>query len=56
MKKEKNVYIPSLKFNSDIFECPKCGWKYPGPLLVKGDIAHYTKCENCGHTYLIRVK
>lgn len=48
--------IPTLKFNSDYFECPKCGWQYPGPLLIKGDVAPTTKCQNCGHSYLVRVK
>lgn len=57
MKKERtNVTIPTLKFNSDYFQCPKCGWKYPGPLLIKGDVAPTTKCQKCGHTGLKRIK
>jgi len=56
MKKEKQFpRIPTLKFNSDYFKCPRCGWTTPGPRLVKGDIAH-TPCEECGHSYLVRVK
>lgn len=55
-KKIKKMNIPTLKFNSDYFECPKCGWMYPGPLLVKGDVASTTKCQNCGHSYLVRKK
>lgn len=53
MKKQK-IKIPSLKFNSDWFHCPKCGWEYPGPLLVKGDVAANTRCQKCGNSYLVR--
>lgn len=56
MKKLENTQIPTLEFNSDYFQCPRCGWKYPGPMLVQGDKAVYTKCENCGHPYLVRIK
>ena len=42
------------KFKSDYFRCPRCGWEYPGPLLIKGDVAPTTKCQNCGHSYLVR--
>ena len=57
MKETKqNVQIPTLVFHSDYFKCPKCGWKYPGPLLIKGDVAPTTRCQNCGHSYLVRVK
>lgn len=56
MKQEINIQIPNLKFNSDYFKCPKCGWQYPGPLLVKGDVAPTTRCQNCGHSYLVRIK
>lgn len=48
--------IPTLKFNSDYFKCPRCGWRYPDPLLIKGDVAPSTKCQNCGHSYLVRIK
>ena len=52
--KEKNL-IPTWKFNSSYFSCPRCGWEYPVPLLVRGDIAE-KECENCGHSYLVRNK
>ncbi len=39
MKKNEIIKIPTLKFNSEYFHCPKCGWEYPGPMLVKGDSA-----------------
>ncbi len=55
-RKIQKLEIPTLKFNSDYFECPKCGWRYPGPLLIKGDIAPSTPCQNCGNSYLVRVK
>jgi len=56
MKKTvEKVVIPTLKFNSDYFKCPKCGWTTSGPRLVSGDIAH-TPCESCGHSYLMRIK
>lgn len=54
MKRIKQISIPTLKFNSDYFQCPRCGWK-KGPVLVKGDIAH-APCGNCGHSYLVRIK
>ena len=47
--------IPNLTFNSNYFKCPKCGWKHPDPLLVKGPTAHCTPCKNCGHSYLVRI-
>ena len=47
--------IPTLKFNSDYFYCPRCKWETAGPLLVKGDVAEKA-CENCGHSYLLRIK
>lgn len=56
MKRANDFNLPTLKFNSDFFKCPKCGWKYPGPLLIKGDVAPNTKCGNCGHSYLVRIK
>ena len=56
MKKEKVIKIPTLKFNSEYFHCPKCGWVYPGPLLIKGDSAPTTRCQNCGHIGLVRNK
>lgn len=54
--KKQSVIMPTLKFNSEYFKCPRCGWQYPGPLLVKGDVAPNTPCKNCGHSYLVRVK
>jgi len=54
-KKGQAPKIPTLKFNSDYFKCPRCGWTTPGPRLVKGDIAQ-TPCEQCGHSYLVRIK
>ena len=56
MKKIKIKLIPTLKFNSEYFYCPKCGWTYPGPLLIKGDYAPSIKCEKCGHVGLVRKK
>lgn len=56
MDNETNRFlIPSMKFRSDYFKCPRCGWQYPGPRLVKGDVAQ-TPCEKCGFSYLVRVK
>lgn len=52
---EKKKIIPTVKFNSDFFQCPRCGWKYPGPLLVKGNVASNTKCQKCGNSYLVRI-
>lgn len=51
---EMKLEIPTLKFNSEYFKCPACGWSTP--LLVKGDSAPNTKCENCGHIGMYRVK
>lgn len=56
MKKQGKVIVPTLKFNSEYFKCPACGWQYPGPLLILGDRAPTTKCENCGHVGLVRIK
>jgi transcription elongation factor Elf1 len=53
---KKKITIPTLKFNSNYFKCPRCGWQYPGPLLIKGDIAPNTQCQNCGNSYLVRVE
>ncbi len=53
---KKSIVIPTTKFDSDYFRCPKCGWIYPGPLLIKGDIVSSTRCEKCGHVGLVRVK
>ena len=52
----KEIKIPTIKFNSDYFVCPRCGWITPGPILVKGDVAPNTPCKKCGHSYLIRKK
>lgn len=54
-QKQKNL-IPTLKFRSEYFKCPVCGWQYPGPLLIKGESAPSTKCEKCGHVGLVRIK
>lgn len=57
MKKSNQiVQIPTLVFHSDYFHCPRCGWKYPDPLLIKGDVAPTTPCQNCKHSYLVRIK
>lgn len=57
MKKENaKIVIPTVKVNSDYFVCPRCGWRYPGPLLIKGDVAPTTQCQSCGHSYLVREK
>lgn len=55
MRKEKrnNVVIPNLKFNSDWFECKKCG--YQEMRRVLGDIA-YSPCPQCGNSPMYRVK
>ena len=53
---KKKITIPTLKFNSNYFKCPRCGWQCPGPLLIKGDIAPNTQCQNCGNSYLVRVE
>ena len=54
--RRKTLTIPTLTLRSEYFYCPKCGWMYPGPLLIKGDVAPNTKCEQCGHYYLVRKK
>ena len=55
LKKEDNsVKIPTLKFNSEYFKCPICGWATP--LRVLGDSAPNSRCEECGHVGLYRVK
>ena len=54
-RKTPRLFIPTLKFSSDYFRCPRCGWETPSPRLVKGDIAQ-TACEKCGHSYLVRIK
>lgn len=53
--KQKVVYIPNLTFHSDYFKCSRCGWEDPTRRLVKGDIAH-VPCQNCGFSYLVRIK
>ncbi|MBD5479737.1 MAG: hypothetical protein HDR14_10695 [Lachnospiraceae bacterium] len=55
MKKEaKNkTMIPTLKFNSDWFECRKCGYKEMR--LVLGDISS-SPCPECGNSPMYRVK
>lgn len=45
--------IPTLKFNSEYFKCPKCG--YAEPRLILGDVSH-TPCPECGNKTMIRVK
>ncbi len=55
LKKEDNsVKIPTLKFNSEYFKCPVCGWATP--LRVLGDSAPNSRCEECRHVGLYRVK
>ncbi len=51
--KATKVKIPDLKFNSEYFKCPNCG--YSEPRLVKGDVA-YSPCPRCGSSPLYRVK
>lgn len=53
MKKARKNNIPTLKFNSDWFVCPKCG--YQEMRRVLGDIS-YSPCPNCGNTIMIRMK
>ena len=56
MKKNNiKIEIPTLKFNSQCFICPICGWTSE-PLLIKGDYAPTTKCQQCGHVGLRRIK
>ena len=55
-KQARKQVVPTLQFNSEYFKCPKCGWTYPGPLKINGDIAPTTKCQQCGHSYLVRIK
>ena len=54
-QKKENRMIPNLRMKSDYFYCPRCGWMYPGPLLVLGDIAQ-VKCEKCSNSFLVRKK
>jgi len=57
MKKNNiKIEIPTLKFNSDYFHCPHCGWPYPDRLLIKGDLAPTKKCQECGYVGLVRNK
>ncbi len=53
---KKATVIPTLKFKSDYFFCPKCGWITDGPMRVLGDYAQTTVCKNCGHVGLERKK
>lgn len=59
MTMKNNIHtmdIPTVRFNSEYFKCPNCGWQYPGPLLILGDRAPTTKCKKCGHVGLVRIK
>lgn len=53
IKKRKNTFIPTLKFNSDWFECRKCGYKEMRRVL--GDISS-SPCPICGSSPMYRVK
>lgn len=55
MKKgnENRINIPNLEFNSDWFECRKCGNKEMR--LVLGDISP-SPCSKCGNSPMYRVK
>ena len=53
MKEKKEVIIPTLKFNSEYFKCPKCG--YAEARLILGDVST-TPCPECGHSPMYRVK
>lgn len=53
---KKKIVIPTLTFNGDYFKCPKCGWIYPGPLRVLGNVAHGTPCQQCGNSTLERIQ
>lgn len=45
--------IPTLKFNSDWFECRNCGYKERRKIL--GDISS-EPCPECGKSPMYRVK
>lgn len=55
MRKNSKNSIPTLKFNSDWFECPnpKCGYKEMRRVL--GDISH-SPCPKCGNPTMRRMK
>lgn len=53
MKKNRKNSIPTLKFNSDWFECPNC--KYQEMRRVLGDISH-SPCPECGNPTMRRMK
>ena len=53
---KKKIVIPTLTFNGDYFKCPKCGWIYPGPLRVLGNVAQGTPCQQCGNSTLERIQ
>lgn len=48
----KTLDIPTLKFNSDYFKCPACGYAELRKIL--GDVS-YTPCPDCGHSPMYRV-
>ena len=52
-KKSKQFIIPTLKFNSEYFKCPRCGYAEPRKIL--GDVSN-TPCPECGHPQMYRVK
>lgn len=55
MKKKtiNKIVIPTLKFNSDWFECRKCGNMEMRRVL--GDISQ-EPCSECGNSPMYRVK
>lgn len=54
-KKEtrNDLVIPNLKFNSDLFRCPKCGNEEMRRVL--GNVSH-SPCSRCGNPTMYRVK
>lgn len=51
-KREKEIRIPTLKFNSDWFECRKCGHKEMRRVL--GDVS-YSPCSECRNVPMYRI-
>jgi len=44
--------IPTLKFFSEYFQCPRC--QYTEARRVLGDVSH-SPCPNCGNPTMYRV-
>lgn len=52
-RKSKKYIVPTLKFNSDWFECRECEYKEMRRVL--GPISD-SPCPRCGHSPMYRMK